>query len=299
MEYYNELAAEAEIRRSRAKWKIERMRLFDERILALSSFKNLNSEEKIEARQSQSMDENRNLADEDDITAVDGNKNADESVIDPCHSQSIDENRNTTEEEIVAIDENENTDTVTNVVSSSQDVKLIRPMSLDLDNRIVVDNMTAAQRNKMRVLQEEFNFSSNNNNTGFLSNVKTGNLDSLKSEQLKEIQRNRTKNTMHHMDYNWETSSVQRKPLFNSAIAQQNRDKIMAHQSIGMESANSERFFDPDKLVKNLLLPSFDNVLAFPFCGNFQFSNYQTFVRYFSTKIFFPLQKVANHQPPN
>jgi hypothetical protein len=91
----------------------------------------------------------------------------------------------------------------------------IKKEAFSLLNLTKIDNMTEAQRNKLKVLQEEYGVSPNNNKTDNL----LLDIDNSKNQlEMSEAQKNKLKNTNHLIDLNWDNVEAARCRIQNQGI---------------------------------------------------------------------------------
>ncbi|XP_058794937.1 gamma-tubulin complex component 6 isoform X1 [Phymastichus coffea] len=270
IKYYNDLAEEAERRRIHAEWRIRRMKLFDERVTAIASsrreFINTPDESKSPNKFPQSIVESKI-----------------EQLVEKTNS-TVQENDNvvameTSVQEVVPSDENSNLKSAEEKPASTVETKpigeldeqnknitvpikrAVRPTVLDLTNvndRLdgllslrETDNMIAAQRNKLKVLQQEYGITPNNNESAAILLTMEKSLQTELQEnrlrntqhiawdvgettkretlnEMTEIHTNRLKNTQ-HLNWNYpEVTSISPKEHVLTA-AEINRNKVMSH----------------------------------------------------------------------
>lgn len=241
LDYYNELAAEADRRRIRADWRSRRMKLFEERADFLTRAKQEIEELEKNPVEKGEIDEHRVARDSDAAHgSADVNKNSVETN-DASESKSpkleIDETSKKQIEPGVEAEKKEAenvpkksprpsqlsikkttcdrapTKMNKNQKSINENLKnstTERPKELPLGNS--ADNLTDLQRNKLKVMQQEYGMTPNNNEFNIIVMDAEGNKNTIKIDastienentrknlELEKV-RNRNRNTRHETD---------------------------------------------------------------------------------------------------
>lgn len=272
LKYYNDLAEEAERRRIHAEWRIRRMKLFDERVTAIASSRRefINTPDELESPikfPEVILDPIELELEQEPIAEISSKTQDHDNSVKEAPSEAVvseDENSNPkpAEEKPVPTVEVKPVDTLDdqNKNVSLPIKRAVRPTILDLANdndRLdgllslrETDNMTAAQRNKLKVLQHEYGITPNNNEsstillamektlpTQFQENRKRNTqhvawdaeeiTKPTTSDEQSEMQTNRLKNTQH---LDWEDSEVASvSPIHTLSDMEINRNKVMSH----------------------------------------------------------------------
>ncbi|XP_011503260.1 PREDICTED: gamma-tubulin complex component 6 [Ceratosolen solmsi marchali] len=312
IKYYNELAEEANRRRIHASWRIRRMKLFDERILAISDLQRefattpdkfeplahfdstKKEEQKIneEVIKNQRFEETVMLKENNNDSEKERNLNTNNlSISIPLDSTQItvvlntDENSNPTtikidesnfeiKSMVTSITEKQNINSPDKTISKQNTIKAVRPNILeipgttctknlkDLDrldgfktiqatcientalnllNLTKTDNMTEAQRNKLKVLQQEYGVSPNNNKTNILVSMD----NSENQPKMSEIQINRLRNTNHLIDLNWDNVEAATRHIKDEDCLNEPRTEIQINRLRNTQHLTHLNWNDP------------------------------------------------------
>lgn len=128
------------------------------------------------------------------------------------------------------------------VTTSNNEVIIDRLDIIEFGNP---DNMTELQRNKLKVLQEEYNWTPNNNDIKIISSdrdkFKTGSVEQTQSNDisesmtanlLSEMEVNRNRNVQHRTDQGQNyVSQIKNSVDYDLTDAQKNRNKNMVHRT--------------------------------------------------------------------
>lgn len=291
IKYYNELAKEAKFSRLRAEWRIKRLKLFHERVALIQQYnKHFEGSDEIDKTietnvnvtsmiDSISSDLECSFHEDELLEKLDVLRDDDEPkpVISQTNIRDENSNSNLTKTSdhlnILILDEkNQNTrSTEQETTKPSRPTLLdINPNTLNKENLQIFDNLTAAQRNKLKVLEQEFGFTPNNNEfKSLLFDIKNTQLPSyvntVSPEELTEIQMNRLRNTQTKLS--WEL--VDNEPIIKDITcpteAQDNRNKIMSHtyhlpsEPILKSHSKTEHITDAQKNRNRIMEPSYES----------------------------------------
>ncbi|OXU27717.1 hypothetical protein TSAR_004634 [Trichomalopsis sarcophagae] len=221
IKYYEELAEEAKRHRIHADWRIRRMKLFDERVAAIASMrrefintpeepKDFLAAEKDEVDPAEGIVVSQPISDkpvaQEQVLSEDENSNPTSVKLDdpPVQKNKV----KSMVKKLNAMSKAEDRKNQ-NVVEPAQTTsKPVRPTVLDISSphrklsMELTDNLSAAQRNKLKVLQSEFGIITPNNNAPATILRAMENEESR--TELTETQMNRLRNTKHLTNLNWE-----------------------------------------------------------------------------------------------